>query len=115
MLPQENAWTHARRERDRIMEDAMLVAYAVAAIMGNKEDEISENEAKKLYDAGWLKDRTQRGLLRFSRKGATSKSAKIYSRFEIESLKRAEKNIENSYQRARQKMEEMQRKTLKKS
>lgn len=95
------------REKSNIMEDATLVAYAVVAILGRKEDEISEREAKQLYDAGWLKDRTARKLLHFSRKGATSKSAKIYSRFEIESLKRAEKNIEKSFLEAERVMKHM--------
>ena len=87
----------AQKEQAKIMEQAVLTAYAVIAILGRKEDELSANEAYQLYDRGWINDRTNRGLLHFSRKGATSKSAKIYSRFEIEALKRAEKHLNETF------------------
>ena len=108
-----DAWKEAKLEQDRIMSDAILNAYAMLAITGHRDDELSEHEAKKLYDAGWIKDRTQRGLLHFSRKGATSKSAKVYSRFEIESLKRAEKRIENKYLLVSKEMDRLQKLTEK--
>lgn len=108
-----DAWKEAEIERDKIMSDAILNAYAMLAITGHKDDELSEHEAKKLYDAGWIKDRTQRGLLHFSRKGATSKSAKVYSRFEIESLKRAEKRIENKYLLVSKELDRLQKLTEK--
>ena len=108
MLPQGNAWVRARNERDRIMEDAMLVAYAVIATLGHKEDDLSEREAFEQYGRAWIKDRTRRGQLRFERHGEEKLSPKVYSRFEIESLKRAEKNISESYMRALEKMDEME-------
>lgn len=108
MLPQGNAWVRARNERDRIMEDAMLTAYAVIAVLGYKEDDLSEREAFELYGRAWVKDRTRRGQLRFERHGEKELSPKVYSRFEIESLKRAEKNISESYMRALEKMDEME-------
>lgn len=95
-----NAFDLAKKEQSSIMEQAILNAYAVMAVLGRREDEISANEAYRLYDRGWIIDRTQRGLLHFSRKGATSKSAKVYSRFEIEALKRAEKHIAEAYDNA---------------
>lgn len=104
-----NVYNETLHEKDRIMSDAILVAYAVTAILGRKEDDISEHEARKIYDSGWLKDRTNRGLLHFSRKGNTKCSAKIYSRFEIESLKRAEKHVEKNFNDALIKVREMQK------
>lgn len=97
----------AQKEKDRVMSDAVLIAYAVAAIQGRVEDEISQAEAYRLYDRGWITDRTKRGLLHFSRKGATGKSAKIYSRFEIASLKRAEKQLEQAYDDAVRRSKEL--------
>lgn len=93
----DNIYMQAKLLSNSIMEDAMLVAYAVVAIQGRVEDEVSANEAYRLYDRGWVKDRTERGLLKFSRKGKTDKSARIYSRFEIEALKRAEKRLSDAY------------------
>lgn len=90
----------AKLQSKKIMEDAIIIAYAIAAIQGRETDDISANEAYKIYDRGWIIDRTRRGMLHFNRKGAAEKSAKIYSRFEIESLKRAEKQIEEAYNTA---------------
>mgnify|MGYP006988928894 CR=1 FL=1 len=100
-------------EKSKVMADAVLIAYAVMAIQGRVEDEVSANEAYRLYDRGWIKDRTKRGLLHFTRKGATDKSAKIYSRFEIESLKRAEKSVTEAFEEARAKSGELSRMLLK--
>lgn len=108
-----DAWKEAKLEQDRIMSDAILNAYAMLAITGHRDDELSEREAKKLYDTGWLKDRVNRGLIHYSRKGATSKSAKVYSRFEIESLKRAEKRIEDKYLLVSKELDRLQKLTEK--
>lgn len=94
----------AQKEQAKIMEQAVLTAYAVIAILGRKEDELSSNEAYKLYGKGWIIDRTERGMLHTSRHGSTSKSAKVYSRFEIESLKRAENHIAEAYDAAESKV-----------
>lgn len=98
-----NAYELSQQEQSRIMEQATLNAYAVLAVLGRKEDDISEREAFSLYDRGWVMDRTKRGMIHFSRKGETSKSAKVYSRFEIESLKRAEKHLQEAYDNAEHK------------
>lgn len=88
-----NTFAMAKEKKDEIMQGALINALAVVAFLGKKEDEISEREAFIENDRGWIKDRTERGLLHFSRKGKTKRSAKIYSRFEITSLKWAEKCI----------------------
>lgn len=95
-----NAYDLAKQEQARIEEQAVLTAYAVLAVLGDRRDDISEHEAFELYDRGWIIDRTRRGLLQFSRKGATSKSAKVYSRFKIEALKRAEKHLQDAFDNA---------------
>lgn len=82
----------------QIMHNAMITAYAVVAVLGRKEDELSEKEAFSLYGRVWVKDRTKRGMLKFSRSGATIRSAKNYSRFEIEALKMAEKGIKEQWE-----------------
>lgn len=76
-----------------IRENAILGALAVNAFHGYKEDDVSENQAYLEYGKKWINDRRERGQLHFSRVGCTTRSKKIYSRFEIESLKRAEKHI----------------------
>ena len=76
-----------------LIEIAMLIAYAVVAIQGKKEDDLSEREARELYGRQWITDRTQRGMIHFTRNGATEKSAKMYSRLEIEALRLSEKGI----------------------
>ena len=100
-------YEQANIEKDRVMSDAVLIAYAVLAVQGRKEDELSAHEAYRLYDRGWINDRTNRGMLHFSRKGATSKSARIYSRFEIEALKRAEKHVEQAFNEAERRSKEL--------
>lgn len=89
-----------RLAMSEIKETAILNAYAVVAVLGMKEDDISENEAKRLYGKGWIKSRTEVGLLHYSRNGPSVVSTKIYSRFEIEALKRAEKHIAEQYKQA---------------
>lgn len=83
----------AVRYKGLLIEFAMLIAYAVVAIQGKKEDDISEHEARELYGRQWITDRTQRGMIHFTRNGATEKSAKMYSRLEIEAQKLTEKGI----------------------
>jgi hypothetical protein len=77
--------------KDLICQSAALGVRAACALQGRKEDDISERKAIELYGKAWLKDRTKRGLLHFNRVGATERSSKVYSIFEIESLKIAEK------------------------
>lgn len=89
-----------RLAMSEIKETAILNAYAVVAVLGMKEDDISENEAKRIYGRGWIKSRTEVGLLHFSRNGSSIVSTKMYSRFEIEALKRAEKHIAEQYKQA---------------
>lgn len=78
----------------------MLNALAFAAITGDQKDDISEREARKKYGKAWLTDRTERGEIHFSRNGAHNKSTKVYSRFEIECQRRAEKHITDAYKEA---------------
>lgn len=84
-------------EKQAIMEQAMLNAMAFAAMTGSTKDEISEKQAWKLYGKAWVQDRTERGWINFIRNGKHNKSTKVYSRFEIESQKRAEKKIVEIY------------------
>lgn len=82
--------------KELISLSAALGVRAVTALQGYKEDEITERKAIDLYGKAWLKDRTKRGLLHFNRVGAKTTSSKMYSVFEIESLKLAEK-YQNKY------------------
>lgn len=102
-----------RAEQRRVIDNAMLTAYAVVALLGRKEDDLSEREAFKIYGKAWIKDRTARGMLKFERSGPNEKNSKVYSRFEIEALKRSEKNIEESYKRALRSMEVLKQKSEK--
>ena len=81
-----------------IREGAILGGLANNAIHGYAEDDISESQAFKKYGKAWVQDRVWRGQLHFSRIGQGIKSTKNYSIFEIETLKRAEKCIEEMYQ-----------------
>lgn len=84
---------------ESIREGAMLGAMAQNAMHGYVDDDISEIQAFKRYGKAWIKDRTERGQLHFSRVGGAKKSTKNYSIFEIETLKRAEKEISTMYNR----------------
>ncbi|MCM1577105.1 MAG: hypothetical protein NC035_09040 [Bacteroides sp.] len=95
------------QEKETIMENAMLNALAYAAIIGDLKDEISEGKAWSMYGKAWITDRTERGWIHFIRNGNNTKSTKLYSRFEIESQKRAEKNIERAYNNAQQSMKQL--------
>jgi hypothetical protein len=95
MLP--NAREFVNRMAESIREGAILGAMAHNAIHGYVEDDISELQAFKKYGKAWIKDRTNRGQLHFSRIGSAKKSTKNYSIFEIETLKRAEKEVELMY------------------
>ena len=103
-----NAYEAAKIEQQHLIENALLVAYAVVAIQGHKDDELSANEAYHLYGHTWVKDRTKRGMLHTLRSGAEIKSTKIYSRFEIEALKRAEKHVSEAFDAAQRRVEELQ-------
>lgn len=98
MLP--NTRELVSRMAESIREGAILGAMANNAIHGYVEDDISEVQAFKKYGKAWIKDRTSRGQLHFARVGTTNKSTKNYSIFEIETLKRAEKEVELMYHMA---------------
>lgn len=87
------------RVAESIREGAMLGVMAQNAMHGYVDDDISEIQAFKRYGKAWIKDRTERGQLHFSRVGGAKKSTKNYSIFEIETLKRAEKEIDTMYNR----------------
>ncbi len=91
-----------------MQENAILNAYAVIAVLGLKEDEISESKAHELYGRSWIKTRTKAGLLHYTRQGDTIRSAKVYSRFEIESLKRSEKCIAEKYKQAAETLQQLE-------
>lgn len=83
-----------------IREAAVLAAFALQAIEGRREDEVSENDAYKRYGKAWVKSRLAEGSIHFSRIGSGQKSTKYYSVFEIETLKRVEKHLEQVYNEA---------------
>lgn len=83
-----------------IQVGAILGALALQAIEGRKEDELSENDAYKRYGKAWIKNHVAIGQLHFTRVGPGETSTKFYSRFEIETLKRAEKHITLVYNEA---------------
>ena len=83
-----------------IQVGAILGAMAMQAIQGSRADEVSENDAFKTYGKAWIKSRLAEGSIHFSRIGSGKKSTKYYSVFEIETLKRAEKHLEQVYNEA---------------
>lgn len=93
--------------KNSIVNDAMLIGYAVAACLGHKNDELSKKQAYSEYGKDWIDSRTQSKLLKCARYGTKSNSAIKYSRFEIEALKRAEKGLQESYVNAIDKYEKM--------
>lgn len=97
-----NADVQVVKTKQEIMHEAMLHALAFQAMNGSTKDEISEREALKIYGKAWIEDRTERGWIHFIRNGKHDKSTKVYSRFEIECQKRAEKHIDIAYKRAEQ-------------
>lgn len=91
--------------RRMVEEAALLGAIAADAIHGTLSDEVSEHKAWKIYGRAWMVDRTNRGLIHYTRNGANEKSTKIYSRFEIEAQKRSEKMIDDMYVAMNSKLE----------
>lgn len=83
----------------KIALSAYPYASAILAITGDQRDDISQNEAFKKYGSGWITDRERRGLIHSTRQSSKQNSAIIYSRFEIETLKRTEKLIQEEYSR----------------
>lgn len=94
-------------EKSSIIENAMLNAMAFMAITGDRKDEITEQQAFKRYGKTWVKDRTSRGWIHYIKTGAFKTSAKTFSVFEIECQKRAEKNIDEYYNRLTTQCQEM--------
>lgn len=80
-------------------ENAILSALAVLALSGDKKDDITQNEAFIKYGEGWIEDRLQRGYIHRVRQSGGKTSPWIYSVFEIECLKRAEKVIQEEAKR----------------
>ena len=91
--------TNLETLRGAMLESSMLTALAMLAITGDQKDDISQNEAFKKYGSGWITDRERRGLIHSTRQSSKQNSAIIYSRFEIETLKRTEKLIQEEYSR----------------
>lgn len=79
---------------------AVLGALALQAIQGDRSDEVSENDAYKRYGKAWIKKRVECNMIHFARVGSGKSSTKFYSVFEIETLKRAEKHLEQVYNEA---------------
>lgn len=80
-----------------IQVGAILGALALQAMQGSRADEVSENEAYKTYGKAWIKHYVESGMIHFARVGSGKSSTKFYSVFEIETLKRAEKHLEQVY------------------
>ena len=80
-----------------IREAAVLAAFALQAIEGRREDDVSENDAYKRYGKAWIKSHVAIGQLHFT-PGETS--TKFYSVFEIVTLKMAEKRLTEVYNNA---------------
>jgi hypothetical protein len=91
----------AYKDLDRTLallrESSVLSALAYSAIHGEKSDDVSQNEAYKQYGKAWIKDRSNRGYLHSIRVGKGATATILFSRFEIESLKRAEKYVQDVY------------------
>lgn len=97
----DTSWLMKKVASD-IREGAILGALAYNAVHGKVEDDISELQAYKKYGKAWIKHHVEKGELHFTRIGKTDKSTKLYSVFEIETLKRAEKMIQKEFDRAMQ-------------
>lgn len=93
----------ARKVASDIREGALLGALAYNAVHGKVEDDISEVQAYKKYGKAWVQNEVRLGNLHFVRIGPAAKSTKLYSVFEIETLKRAQKMIQQEFDRAMQK------------
>lgn len=91
--------TNVDTMRAVLRELSITSALAYSAIHGLKEDDISQNEAYARYGSGWIRDRQERGYIHCRRNGPGQTSALVYSVFEIECQKRAEKLIADEYNR----------------
>lgn len=95
-----NTSEHVRNVVSLMREGAILGALASDAIHGYADDDITERKAFEKYGKAWVKFNTENGNLRFIRVGSTEKSSKLYSVFAIETLKRAQRHIEDEFNAA---------------
>ena len=100
MLKDINANWLAQKVASDIREGALLGALAYYAAHGSVKDDISDVQAYRQYGKSWVQNEVRLGNLHFVRIGSTSKSTKLYSVFEIETLKRAQKCIAQEYENA---------------
>lgn len=98
--PFSNTSALLEKVASNIREGAILGALAANAIHGYAEDDITQREAFRRYGEAWVKNSVRQGLLHPVRIGAEKRSAKHYSVFAIETLKRAQKHIELEYNAA---------------
>ena len=95
MIPDSR--TLVKQFAEDIREASILGALALRAIEGHRDDDVSENDAYKRYGKAWIKKHVEDGQLHFNRIGPGAKSTKVYSVFEIETLKIAEKRLTEVY------------------
>lgn len=80
-----------RSRMQEIVDMADFVAMAILRRTQPASDEISQREAFRTYGYGWIKLMSDRGLLESKRKGRARNSPIVYSRFQIEALREAER------------------------
>lgn len=97
-LDSMNAQQELAQTMKLLRESSMLSALAYGAIHGEKSDDVSQNEAFQTYGKAWIKDRLLHGLLHTTRVGKGDNAAILFSRYEIETLKRSEKYVTEMYE-----------------
>lgn len=71
----------------QLMEQSELIADAIIKRMSPVSDDLSTNEAEKLYGQQWLRQAVESGKVRGMRMGAGRNSKVIYSRHELDCLR----------------------------
>lgn len=69
------------------MEQSELIADAIIKRMSPVSDDLSTNEAERLYGTQWLRQAVESGKVRGTRLGTGRNSKVIYSRHELDCLR----------------------------
>lgn len=73
-----------------LVESADLIALAVCRRNQPKSDTMTKRELYSNYEHGWLDHHIQRGNIIGKKAGAAKNSPVLYSRLQVEALRRAE-------------------------
>lgn len=71
----------------QLLEQTELIADAIIKRMNPVDDDLSTNQAERMYGTGWLHSMVEQGKIRGIRIGSGRNSRVIFSRHELDTLR----------------------------